>query len=403
MFACTTQEVVVDVVGPKPRPSNQAAGVHIPWSRDPPRQGMGSGIATSAETARSSLLCAAVAVGTTCRRRCKLSRHGHRLTDTIAGLALDPLRRVHPAVAVCATFAFGGEENEAAKWEREDDMEEGIGFSLAPWAEGVRARPIFVVSDCTGEGAQMMVASAWAQFGSPDAADMTVRPGVRSAIAVDMAVAEAASCRLEWDDEGRVSRALVVYMLASRELGAHLARECAKEHVACINALEPLLTAMEASFGQERRGSRGPEVRSEESVARSGLERSLSPAVFAVSCGSGNCTFHMVCAALRQFPQSGISEITVCPEMRSLEEVKLIVQKAAKIGALVAFTFASPGMSRFMRQQCELAGVRYCDLFQPVLVTMEIYLNHPFFGVPGGLDLKALAESELRWYPRKVV
>mmetsp|Transcript_30589 Transcript_30589/g.101779 ORF Transcript_30589/g.101779 Transcript_30589/m.101779 type:complete len:168 (-) Transcript_30589:46-549(-) len=117
---------------------------------------------------------------------------------------------------------------------------------------------------------------------------------------------------------------------------------------------------------------------------------------------SGNCTFQLVKEALGQFPECGVQDVIVCPKVRSLEEIKLIVEKAESARGMVAFTFASPGMSRFMRQQCELAGIRYADLFQPVLVAMELYLNHPFFGVPGGLDLKALAEAELRWECRRV-
>eukprot|EP00969_Alexandrium_andersonii_P123250 5447095-Alexandrium_andersonii.AAC.1 len=44
-------------------------------------------------------------------------------------------------------------------------------------------------------------------------------------------------------------------------------------------------------------------------------------------------------------------------------------------------------MSRFMRQQCERSRVHYADVFQPVMLAFEKYLDYPPVGVPGGHDL----------------
>jgi len=79
----------------------------------------------------------------------------------------------------------------------------------------------------------------------------------------------------------------------------------------------------------------------------------------------------------------------VCNEVRSLEEINCIVEEAKTTRSVIIFTFASPGMSRFMRQQCERAKVPYADAFQPVLVAFEKYLDYPPVGVPGGHDLQS--------------
>mmetsp|Transcript_103503 Transcript_103503/g.322436 ORF Transcript_103503/g.322436 Transcript_103503/m.322436 type:complete len:316 (+) Transcript_103503:145-1092(+) len=285
----------------------------------------------------------------------------------------------------------------------DDDDDDNLGFSLVPRADDVSPRPILVVSDCTGEGAQLLVASAWAQFGSPDAANLTLRAGVQSTGDVNRVVMEASAFPGHTHDYFHASRALIVYTIASRVLGAHLASGCRREHIECFNILEPLLAKLEEGFGEVRCGGQVFTELGEEAPRTLAARSPADPAVFAVSCGTGNCTFQLTCSALRQFPQCGVREVTVCPRVRSLEEVRVIVRRAAEAGAVVVFTFASSGMARFMRRQCELAGVCYTDLFQPLLATMELYLDHPSFGVPGGLDLQELAEAELTWERRRVV
>merc|ERR1719461_891136 len=109
--------------------------------------------------------------------------------------------------------------------------------------------------------------------------------------------------------------------------------------------------------------------------------------LFAVSDSSGESTTNLVMAALRQFPGAGVDMINACPGVRSLEEVNCIVQEASDTESLVIFSFASPGMSRFMQQQCERAKVMYTDIYQPVLIALEKYLDYPPVGVPGGHDL----------------
>lgn len=337
----------------------------------------------------SDFICVALAAGVGRQRSdCRPSKKGKR--PRRQQLYLQHACR---SVVSCAALGDGsngrdGGDNALVDEDSDDDDDEGLGFSVAPWAETCEARPIFVISDFNGMGAQLLLRSAWAQFDSSDAANLVLRKQVRSPQSVDSVIKEASEVH-----------ALVVYTVASKQLGSYMEDSCRKHGLQCINVLESLLVKMESCFRHARLESCfSKDVRDnpEQEIA------SNPPPVFAVSCGSGHCTFHLVNAALRLFPQCSIRHITVCPKMRTLEEVRLLVQKAKEVNALVVFTFASPGMSRFIRRECELAGIRYADLFQPLLVAMELYLEHPFFGISGGLDSKALHDAELRWDDRAV-
>ncbi|CAE8685568.1 unnamed protein product, partial [Polarella glacialis] len=157
----------------------------------------------------------------------------------------------------------------------------------------------------------------------------------------------------------------------------------------------PVLAVMEKSFGMKRSLEF---ITGEDLLAAFEEEGST---VFAVSDSSGGSTFEMVCAALKQFPRNGVDAVTLCPEVASLEAINHIVQEALLLESLIVFTFASPGMSRFMRQQCERAKVPYADVFQPVLIAFERYLDYPPVGVPGGHDLTS-SDQEDRWQKRRI-
>jgi len=150
--------------------------------------------------------------------------------------------------------------------------------------------------------------------------------------------------------------------------------------VQSFNALEPVLTVMERHFGLQR-------SLYDEEQALLGFE-SEGRTLFVVSDGSGESTTNLVLAGLRQFPGAGVDMIYACPGVRFLEEINCIVQEASVTESLVIFSFAAPGMGRFMRQQCERAEVLYADVYQPVLIALEKYLDYPPVGVPGGHDLQ---------------
>lgn len=267
-------------------------------------------------------------------------------------------------------------------------------FAVAPWSEDVRAKPIFAVSDGTGSAAKSLAETVFMQFGSPEKAKVRVVSGARTRQAVLDVVAEAAKMAPPGSLAIERPGAMVLYTVADAALGGLLAEEGFRRGVPCMNLLEPVLQAMERCFGLQR-GLGGPR----EGGGR-GRGGAAARTVFAVSDGSGGNAYGMTCAALRQFPESGVDGVTVCSDVRSLEEVNRIVQEVLASSSLVIFTFASPGMSRFMRQQCERGGVPYADVFQPVMVALEKYLDYPPVGVPGGHDLKSPSTRE--WDRRPV-
>ncbi|CAK0888531.1 unnamed protein product, partial [Prorocentrum cordatum] len=200
------------------------------------------------------------------------------------------------------------------------------------------------------------------------AGNVMVRPELHTAADVEKVVAEAAALASEADGE---AGALVVYTLRSQELSAQMASECRQRGVPCVDVAQPLMAALSEGIRQ---------------AEAAGIE------VFVASDSSGRTPTAMVVSALQRLPGGTPDEVTVCPETRTVEEVKQVVEAASKSGqrSVVAFTFASSGLARFMRQQCEDAGVRFVDVFQPVLLAFEVYLKYPAIGVPGGFsDTKA--------------
>merc|ERR1711907_768632 len=70
--------------------------------------------------------------------------------------------------------------------------------------------------------------------------------------------------------------------------------------------------------------------------------------VFAVSDSTGSSSHLLVSSALKQFPKSQLQTVTVCNQVRSLEEINHIVEEALEEDSMIVFTFASPGMSRYI-------------------------------------------------------
>lgn len=267
-------------------------------------------------------------------------------------------------------------------------------FAVAPWSEDVKAKPIFAVSDSTGSVAKRIAINAFRQFGSSFVIDdhVEVMAEIRTEEAVRDVLAKAARLAPKGALAIEKSGAMLVYTLASQKLGTFLAEEAHKLGVPCINALEPVLLSMERRFGLQRSVS-------QQTAQIAGFE-SEGLTVFAVSDSTGTAAHAVAQAALKQFPTCGVETVTVCSAVRSLEEVNQIVEEALGLDSMIIFTFASPGMSRFMRQQCERAKVPYADVFQPVVIALERYLNFPPVGIAGGHDLKASPSARLKWQRR---
>lgn len=268
-------------------------------------------------------------------------------------------------------------------------------FAVAPWGEDVKPKPIFAVSDSTGHCARRLVHCAFQQFGPGVLNEVEIKGGIQTEQAVLDVVDSAAKLAPKKALAIEKSGAMLVYTLASKELGGLLAETSHKTGVPCMNALEPVLLSMERRFGLERT------VDVTDGKHVSTFEEGLT--VFAVSDNTGTSAYDMAVAALKQFPTSGVDTVTVCSEVKSLEEINHIVDEALALDSMIIFTFASPGMSRYIRQQCERAKVPYADVFQPVVIALERYLNYPPVGVAGGHDLKASDSTRLRWQRRALI
>jgi len=307
------------------------------------------------------------------------------------GMVLRRSNQQHKASIACSRRSRRGR---AQVWQAVAiDEPEPLEFEVTPWAGLVEPRPIYAVSDSTGGLAKRLVEAAWCQFGFAEEAQLTICPDVRTASEVDVVVKEVnAAC----GDSG----AFIIFSMASSELCAHMTAACAEHNISCIDALQPLLITMEEALGQSRLGSKA-----DATTTVAGAEALAQPPLFvyAVSDSTGSCALESARRGVSTFPTAGIKEVMVCPEVRSVEEIRLIAKAARKEDGLVIFTFASTGMSRFMRQQCEMEGARYVDLYQPILLALELYLDYPSIGVPGGyVGSDAITAMQQKWSRKPV-
>lgn len=270
-------------------------------------------------------------------------------------------------------------------------------FAVAPWDKNVDPLPVIVVSDSTGDCGRRLGQCAFSQLGEQSKCRLQVFPDIQSEDAVDSILEKATSAHKMRPDR----HILVLATVADLDLSEYLLRQAAEKSVSCLNALEPVLAAMEKRFERKRkcRIKDSETSQSEEAISDSlwdtGSTQGLT--IYAASDTSGQLSSMIARAALKQFPESGVESITVCPEVRTLEEVDHIATQAFQSNSLVLFSFASPGLSRFMRQQCERLKLIYADVFQPTVIEMEKYFNYPPVGVAGGMDVEKLDVSELKW------
>ncbi|CAE7301405.1 PDRP1 [Symbiodinium natans] len=264
-------------------------------------------------------------------------------------------------------------------------------IAVAPWSEDVTPKPIFAVSDNTGQVAKMIAEMGFRQFGDVQNAMVDVIPAVQTEEDVKRAVEQAANYAPEESLAIEQAGAMIIFSL-STQLGNFLVSECGRQGVPCINAMGSVVQGIEACLKVER-GSTEPPAKPRKTF-------------YAVSDASAEVVYLMLCKALDQFPESCVGSITVCSDVRMLQEVDHIVDAAAQDGSLVVYALASPGMSRFLRQQCERAKIPYADVFQPVVIALERYFDYPPVGVPGGhyskTDVLSAKSLETGWQQKPV-
>eukprot|EP00439_Symbiodinium_sp_Y106_P020207 s3434_g2.t1 len=262
-------------------------------------------------------------------------------------------------------------------------------IAVAPWSEDVNPKPIFAVSDGTGQVAKMIAEMGFRQFGDVQKAQVDVISGVKTEEDVRKAVEQAANYAPDESLAIEQAGAMIIFSL-STSLGNFLVAECGRQGVPCINAMGSVVLGLEDCFQVERGSGDSPAT--------------PQKTLYAVSDGSAEVVYLMLCKALDQFPDSNVENITICSEVSMLQEIDHIVETAKSNNSLVVYAIASPGMSRFLRQQCERAQIPYADVFQPVVIALERYFDYPPVGVPGGhyskLDALPSESLEKSWQQR---
>lgn len=265
-------------------------------------------------------------------------------------------------------------------------------FAVAPWSKDVESRPIFAVSDGAADAGVLLARRAFLQFGKGSKCQVSAFANVSTPDAMKDVIAQAT------EQKG----ALLILVFISQELGATFTKMAEDGNVPCVNAFESVVQAMEMSFKQSRKGGKPSKAKKsddDDDLASDSLweVESKEKTIYAVSDETGQLPASIARAALKLFPDCGVKMITVCPKVSTLEEVDYIANEAFASDSMILFSFANPGMGRFMRQQCERIKVFYADVFQPVVIAMEKYLNYPPVGVAGGMDLEPLDPKTLHW------
>eukprot|EP00435_Cladocopium_sp_Y103_P003126 s2634_g1.t1 len=249
----------------------------------------------------------------------------------------------------------------------------------------VTPKPIFAISDGPGVVAELVAKMGFRQFGDISKSMVEVLAEVETKEDVKAAIDKAATLAPEESLAIEQAGAMVIFSMSDKNLAEFLVTECGQQGVPCINFMESVVLALERRL-QVPRGS--------EAAPPSG-----PLGIFAVSDSSAEASYRIGCKALKQFPKAKVQQITCCPGVQSLQEIDHIVQEALHQNSVIIYTLASPGMSRFLRQQCERAKVPYADVFQPVVIALERYLDYP----PVGATLAALAPDEFEGKTAKAV
>lgn len=115
--------------------------------------------------------------------------------------------------------------------------------------------------------------------------------------------------------------------------------------------------------------------------------------LFAVSDGSGQTARRMLQAVLAQFPDAPV-EIRMVSGVRSVERVEAIVEEAAVVGALIAYTFVLEDLRRHMRECAACLEVQAVDLLDPLFPRLQKLLGRTPVGQPGLLETESLERAE---------
>lgn len=116
--------------------------------------------------------------------------------------------------------------------------------------------------------------------------------------------------------------------------------------------------------------------------------------LFILSDGTGETAVTMIRAALVQYSQKEIN-IQRCKNVRSEEQLKVIVDECFEKRGLIAYTFASPTLRQKTAELCIEKSIPAIDFLGPLIHT----LDH-FFGVPSSKKVGALRQTDDMYYKR---
>jgi [pyruvate, water dikinase]-phosphate phosphotransferase / [pyruvate, water dikinase] kinase len=106
--------------------------------------------------------------------------------------------------------------------------------------------------------------------------------------------------------------------------------------------------------------------------------------IFVISDATGETAEKVVRAALRQFDVGqGPVDIRLYSHLRSIEDLRQVVQEASEANALLVFTIVRSEYREALRAQCEAHGVPCVDLIGTLMGAMAGFFGVQPRGVPG--------------------
>lgn len=107
--------------------------------------------------------------------------------------------------------------------------------------------------------------------------------------------------------------------------------------------------------------------------------------IFIVSDGTGARGHHLLRAALAQFPEETEVNIQIRPSVRSLEELRQVVEEACESDVILVHTFAPNHLRTEVQSLTAERGIPVVDLFGHLLTDLGQFLGARPEGISGGV------------------
>lgn len=116
--------------------------------------------------------------------------------------------------------------------------------------------------------------------------------------------------------------------------------------------------------------------------------------IFILSDGTGETAATMIRAALVQYSEKDIN-IQRCKNVRSEEQVKMLVSECFDKRGLIAYTFASPGLRQKTAELCAEKALPAIDFLGPLIQTLD-----GFLGAASSKKVGALRQTDDMYFKR---